>query len=154
MTAKPESKLWAKLKEGTKDLGVFWTRLESWASPGVPDVHGIKEGVSFWLELKVHRLKSLKNIKLSPHQIAWQIRYIGKNGIVKNLVEHPSSATINIFCGKRAMNLRECPITKGELTPDWSSRSPYDWHGLLNHILSSSTSHHNEERIIKDQKRS
>jgi hypothetical protein len=68
------------------------------------------------------------------------------------MVEHPSSATINIFCGKRAMNLRECPITKGELTPDWSSRSPYDWHGLLNHILSSSLSHDKGRKINKDQK--
>ncbi len=41
MGTKPESQLWYKLRDGTKDLGVFWTRLESWASPGVPDLHGI-----------------------------------------------------------------------------------------------------------------
>jgi hypothetical protein len=26
MGAKPESQLWSKLRDGTKDLGVFWTR--------------------------------------------------------------------------------------------------------------------------------
>ena len=31
--SKPESTLWKNLREGTKDLGVFWTRLESWSSP-------------------------------------------------------------------------------------------------------------------------
>ena len=151
MTIKPESKLWQKLREGTKDLGVFWTRLESWSSPGVPDVHGVKDGLSFWLELKVHRLKSLKNIKLSPHQIAWQIRYIGYSGIVMNLVEHPSSATINIFCGSRAMEISGESMIDGPLTPDWSSRSPYDWNGLINHILTSSSPITKEGKIKSSQ---
>ena len=59
----PETKLWKDLKEGTKELGVFWTRIESWAMPGIPDVHGIKNGKSFWLELKVSNLKSPKVFK-------------------------------------------------------------------------------------------
>ena len=92
--SKPESTLWKNLREGTKELGVFWTRLESWSSPGVPDLHGILDGHAFWLELKVHRLNSLNKIALRPHQIAWQIRYSGYSGNVWNLVGHPSSSTI------------------------------------------------------------
>ena len=103
MATKPESTLWKNLREGTKDLGVFWTRLESWSSPGVPDLHGILDGHAFWLELKVHRLNSLNKIALRPHQIAWQIRYSRYSGNVWNLVGHPSSRTINIFRGARAM---------------------------------------------------
>ena len=29
---KPESKFWKALRDGTKSLGVHWTRMESWAS--------------------------------------------------------------------------------------------------------------------------
>ena len=68
---KPESKLWQNLRDGTKHSGVFWTRLESWATPGIPDCHGIIDGFPFWLELKLHSLKSLNYVNLSPHQISF-----------------------------------------------------------------------------------
>jgi len=137
LTSKPESKLWHKLREGTQDLGVFWTRLESWATPGIPDLHGILNGQAFWLELKVHRLKSLKNIALRPHQIAWQTRYFMNKGKVYNLVHHPSSSTLNIFGGGRAIKMGEAKVHE-PLIPDWSCESPFDWHGVIDHILSSS----------------
>ena len=144
MSSKPESQLWYKLRDGTKDLGVFWTRLESWASPGVPDLHGIVNDHPFWLELKVHRLKSLKSITLRPHQIAWQTRYSMNGGSVYNLVHHPSSSTLNIYGGQRAMQI----AGNGESwTPDWSCPTPYDWTGIINHILSSKSSHHKEEDL-------
>ena len=138
--SKPESTLWKNLREGTKELGVFWTRLESWSSPGVPDLHGILDGHAFWLELKVHRLNSLNKIALRPHQIAWQIRYSGYSGNVWNLVDHPFSSTINIFHGSRAMEMTEKRMKDDPLSPDWSSGIPYDWGGVINYILSSSSS--------------
>ncbi len=147
MAAKPESRLWTQLRDGTKDLGVFWTRLESWSTPGVPDLHGVKDGQAFWLELKVHRLKTLKNIQLRPHQIAWQIRYSGESGNVWNLVSHPSSRTINIFHGRRAMEIAGQTEDDGPLAPDWSSGTPYDWAGLINHLLNSSSPFMEEEKI-------
>ena len=133
---KPESKLWRKLKEGTREQDVFWTRLESWATPGIPDLHGIVDGYPFWLELKLHKLKSLNYINLSPHQIAWQIRYSGENGCVLNLVEHPSSTTINIFRGERAIEIGPKRKREGPLIPDWSSCAPYDWKGMIAYIVS------------------
>ena len=51
MSAKPESRLWKTLRDGLTD--VHWTRIESWASPGVPDVNGCAEFGEFWIELKV-----------------------------------------------------------------------------------------------------
>ena len=145
--SKPESTLWKNLREGTKELGVFWTRLESWSSPGVPDLHGILDGHAFWLELKVHRLNSLNKIALRPHQIAWQIRYSRYLGNVWNLVGHPSSRTINIFHGARAMELTEKRTKDDPLIPDWSSGTPYDWAGAINHILSSSRPIIKEEEL-------
>jgi len=148
MGAKPESTLWNKLRDATKDQGVFWTRLESWASPGVPDLHGIKDGHAFWIEMKVHKLKSLKNIALRPHQIAWQIRYSGYSGNVWNLVGHPSSRTINIFHGSRAMELAGQTENDGPLTPDWSSGIPYDWTGMLDFIINHPRPIIKEEEIF------
>ena len=150
MTNKPESKLWAQLREGTKNLGVFWTRLESWSSPGVPDLHGIKDGQAFWLELKVHRLKSLKNIALRPHQIAWQIRYSQQNGNVWNLVSHPSSRTLNIFRGERAIEIADKEV-KGPLSPDWTSGSCYDWREMIRFILNDNQPLRKEKEINNNQ---
>ena len=63
---KPESKLWQMVKKNLPD--VHWTRLESWAMPGVPDVYGIQEGISVFVELKVTRSNK---INLSPFQQNW-----------------------------------------------------------------------------------
>ncbi len=48
---KPESKLWQLMKDNMPDI--FFTRFENWATPGVPDVLGITDGIPFWVELKV-----------------------------------------------------------------------------------------------------
>jgi hypothetical protein len=136
--AKPESQLWSKLKEGTLGLGVFWTRLETWATPGIPDLHGIKGGVSFWLELKVSKLKILNKVDLRPHQIAWQTRYSSVGGSVWNLVSHPSSRSLKLFRGERAMELGEGTKTREPLTPDWETGVPYDWEGLVFFLLTHS----------------
>ncbi len=63
---KPESKLWQMVKKNIPD--VHWTRLESWAMPGVPDVYGIQDGISVFVELKVTRSNK---INLSPFQQNW-----------------------------------------------------------------------------------
>ena len=72
---KPESKFWKELKENCPDI--FWTRQENWAMPGVPDVYGIKDGIPFWVELKV--IKSNK-VNLRPHQIMWNYKHSLKGG--------------------------------------------------------------------------
>ena len=52
---KPESKLWQLIKKNTPKIQ--WTRLESWASFGVPDLLGYNENCGFFmLEMKVTRL--------------------------------------------------------------------------------------------------
>ena len=155
---KPESKLWKHLKQNTESK-VFWTRIESWSLPGVPDLHGIIEGKPFWLELKVHRLKKINSLLLSPHQKLWQIRYSQEKGKVWNLVEHPSSATLFLFCPPDPLSVKqkvrlekENPLVKeyhkkdkdAELVnPVWQSSAPYDWTGLIHQIESSMVSQRN-----------
>lgn len=97
MTKKPESKFGQKLMACTK-AQVHWTRIESWALPGVPDLHGISQGIPFWLELKVTTLLNAiltsANVGARPHQIQWQNSYSRAGGLVRNLVLRPSSKSI------------------------------------------------------------
>ena len=67
MAKKLESKFWQEVKQHTP--GISWTRLESWASAGVPDLLGYnKKGHFFTVELKVTRSNK---VTFSPHQIAF-----------------------------------------------------------------------------------
>ena len=68
---KEESKLWQKVKKNTP--GIRWTRVESWASFGFPDLVGYTEKQGFFtVELKV--TKSNK-VALSPHQIGFHLTH-------------------------------------------------------------------------------
>ena len=68
---KAESKLWQKVKKNTPNI--IWTRVESWASFGFPDLVGYTEKRGFFtMELKV--TKSNK-VTFSPHQIAFHVKH-------------------------------------------------------------------------------
>ena len=68
---KPESKLWQKVKKNTPDI--TWTRIESWASFGFPDLVGYHTTRGFFtMELKVTKGKK---VSFSPHQIAFHIKH-------------------------------------------------------------------------------
>jgi len=68
---KPESKLWQKVKKNTPNI--TWTRVESWASFGFPDLVGYTEKRGFFtVELKVTKSKKLL---FSPHQIGFHITH-------------------------------------------------------------------------------
>ena len=69
--AKDESKFWLEVKKNIKQIS--FTRLESWASAGVPDLLCYNEkGKFFTIELKVEKRKKLI---FSPHQISFHIRH-------------------------------------------------------------------------------
>ena len=68
---KPESKFWHEVKKNITEIS--FTRLESWASAGVPDLLCYnKSGKFFTVELKV---TSSKFIRFSPHQIAFHVKH-------------------------------------------------------------------------------
>ena len=70
MTQKRESKLWKRIKNLNLNAHIF--RIESNTINGIPDVHCIMKGKSFWLELKSN---DLKNYGISKWQINWHIEY-------------------------------------------------------------------------------
>ena len=49
MTAKIESNFGREIK---KNIEAFWFRIENRHGGGIPDIYGIRDGVSIWLELK------------------------------------------------------------------------------------------------------
>jgi len=79
---RPEKKFWQEIKN--KMSNVNWTRIESWASPGVPDLFGVfkgldnKKGIQFWVELKCNKLQK---VIISPKQIAWHYAHTKHGGV-------------------------------------------------------------------------
>jgi|TARA_R110002020_G_scaffold357801_1_gene570120 Holliday junction resolvase len=120
MSAKPESRLWKTLRDGVTN--VHWTRIESWSSPGVPDVNACADFGEFWIELKV-----IKNnrVKLSPHQIAWHVtrsRFGGRSYI---LAREGGRSPLHLFSGHQAKDLADQKI--GEISQMAKIEHPYDW---------------------------
>ena len=83
---RPEKKFWQEIKKKTPNVN--WTRIESWSSPGVPDLFGVfrdnqtNEGYQFWFELKVSKLQK---VNINTKQVAWHYKHCkcgGKSFIV------------------------------------------------------------------------
>jgi hypothetical protein len=112
---KPETKLWKKVKENLPDI--HWTRFENWASPGVPDCYGIKDGISVWVELKV--IHSNK-IVLSPFQKSWNFTHSLKGGRSFIMATTLEESLLYIFPGILApsiASITNCP------SPNWQVKA-------------------------------
>ena len=98
--AKDESKLWLEVKKNIKQIS--FTRLESWASAGVPDLLCYnKKGKFFTIELKVEKRKKLI---FSPHQISFHIRHPNNTFI---LAKAPGPCAPKLYAGKDILSLLE-----------------------------------------------
>jgi hypothetical protein len=127
---KPESRLWQVVKENLPNI--FWTRFENWASPGVPDVHGIKDEIAFWLELKVIRSNK---INLSPHQIMWNYKYSLHGGRSFIMAQALPQRLLYIFPGCLVHSI----ASEGALAaPRWTfPMDPASWDGIQGLFLHS-----------------
>jgi hypothetical protein len=95
---KPESKFWLEVKKNIKEIS--FTRLESWASAGVPDLLCCnKNGKFFTVELKVTKGNF---IKFSPHQIAFHVRHSHNTFILKKAL---GPCDIKLYRGADIMKL-------------------------------------------------
>ena len=111
---KPESKFWKKIKKNTPNIQ--WTRIESWASFGVPDLLGYNDNCGFFMvELKV--AKGPK-VSFSPHQILFHSTRTKRNFI---LLEEAPSSSIKLYPSSAILGLlsdhRETPCAARD---DWS----------------------------------
>ena len=111
---KDESDLWKLLKKNTPEIR--WTRVESWASPGVPDCIGYHDSCGFFMcELKIARSRK---VSFSPHQIMFHSTRKNRNFI---LLEEPRSSSIKLYGSSAIHGLltdhRETPCLALD---DWS----------------------------------
>ena len=100
---KAESKLWQKVKKNTPNI--LWTRVESWASFGFPDLVGYTEKRGFFtVELKVTKSKKLT---FSPHQIAFHVKHPTDTFIL--IAAHDQSTPI-LYPGSAIQELAACGL--------------------------------------------
>ena len=104
-----------------KNIDAQWTRIENRHGGGIPDLYGIKGGVSIWLELKCINKNS---INISPLQISWNNKHFQENGKNYYIVRDARSKIIKLYDGDKGRELKEkgfqCPCT-AEISP------PYNW---------------------------
>ena len=126
MTAKIESNFG---REIVKNINAQWTRIENRHGGGIPDLYGIKGGVSIWLELKCIRINS---INITPLQISWNYKHFQENGKNYFLVKHTEQRIIKLYDGDKGRELKRdgfrvpCIV---ELRP------PYYWKGLSDKLF-------------------
>ena len=118
MTVKPETKFGNEIR---KNIKAFWLPFTITVKAGVPDLIGIKDGVTIFLELKCINKNS---INISPLQISWNYNHFQENGKNYYIVRDTRSKVIKLYDGDKGRELKEqgfkCPSIV-ELRP------PYDW---------------------------
>ena len=87
---KPEPKFWKLIKK--KPPKIQWTRLESWASFGVPDLLGYNDNCGFFMvEMKIARGPK---ISFSPHQKMFHLTRTNRNFI---LLQEPLEGNVKLY---------------------------------------------------------
>ena len=137
MSPKPESRLWKSLRDGV--TGIHWVRIESWASPGVPDVNGCGDFGEFWIELKVTKSN---RVVLSPHQISWHLTRARHSGRSYILAREASRDPLFLFSGNQAKDLADKKIS--QISPMVKITYSYDWTKLMDTIAKDCRSNRSE----------
>ena len=126
MTAKIESNFGREIK---KNIDAQWTRIENRHGGGVPDLYGIRDGVSIWLELKCIKQNS---INISPLQISWNDKHFQENGKNYFLVKHIEQRIIKLYDGDKGKELK----CDGFRVPCiMELRPPYNWDILRDYLF-------------------
>ncbi len=126
MTTKLETKFGNEIR---KNINAFWQPFTITATAGVPDLYGIRDGVSVWLELKCINKNS---INISPLQISWNYNHFQENGNNYYIVRDTRSKVIKLYNGNKGRELKEqgfkCPSI---MTFDY----PYRWIDLEHELF-------------------
>jgi len=126
MTAKIESNFG---REIMKNINAQWTRIENRHGGGIPDLYGIRDGVSIWLELKCINKNS---INISPLQISWNYKHFQENGKNYYIVRDTRSKVIKLYDGDKGRELKR----DGFRVPCiMELRPPYYWKGLSDKLF-------------------
>ena len=97
---KPESKFWQEVKKNITQIS--FTRLESWASAGVPDLLCYNKNNKFFtIELKVTKGNLFR---FSPHQISFHIKHPHNTFILQKAL---GPLSIKLYTGSDILKLHE-----------------------------------------------
>ncbi len=99
-----ESGFWRKLRPLMRAAapGIVVERIESWSTPGFPDVSGTWKGQDFWLELKIIRDG---RVKMRPDQVRWLERRWQAGSWSFILACEPEFGSLFLLDGDRAREL-------------------------------------------------
>ena len=126
MTAKIESNFG---REIVKNIDAHWIRIENRHGGGIPDLYGIRDGVSIWLELKCIKQNS---INITPTQISWNYNHFQENGKNYFLVKHTEQKTLKLYDGDKGRELHR----DGFRVPCiLELRPPYYWERLKDYLF-------------------
>tara|TARA_R100001510_G_scaffold2327_1_gene1806 strand:- start:102 stop:524 length:423 start_codon:yes stop_codon:yes gene_type:complete len=129
---KPESKLWKKVKTNLPDI--FFTRIESWALPGVPDIYGCKDEIMFWIELKT--VTKRNTLQLSPFQKRWHFSHSLQGGRSFIMLETHEPLLLSIFPSSIAISI--AALSPKYAPKSWAMpASPAAWAEIQDYILHS-----------------
>ena len=131
--AKRESDFWKQIQRWTKTstTKLLFTRIESVATPGIPDVLICdSDGHFHFIELKV--ITGFK-VGLRPHQIAWLTRHSHTSAWVlirKQRTNHP--AELYLYHAKDAIELAGEGV---RLPPSTYQLHPFDFDSVFKTII-------------------
>ena len=116
---KDEAKLWKKLSKNTPNI--MWSRIESRASFGIPDVLGYHDSCGFFLvELKLITKENQKKCRFSPHQILFASTMTKRNFILLGVSQGSSPSSVKLYQSSSVLGLladiREVPPLAAD---DW-----------------------------------
>ena len=123
-----ERQLWKNLRDGTKKErpGISLTRLETWATPGVPDVMACDEAGRFHLVELKHTGTAI--VELRPHQVAFLTAHRRASVwlLVRRLHTHENRETSELFLyrGGQALDVRMNGL---HVEPALYWTYPFDW---------------------------
>jgi Holliday junction resolvase len=112
MSKTKESNLYNLIKTTIKN--VHFTRIESYTLNGIPDLHCIYKGRTFWIELKAN---DINNCNLSKYQINWILKYQRQGGKVYILNKTIKQRGLKLYtlspCAVMREDLSTQPNAKG-----------------------------------------
>jgi hypothetical protein len=125
--------LWQTLRQGLP--GAQWSRIESTAGSGVPDVNGFMNGVELWFELKMMKGNRLE---FRQSQVAWIGRRL-KLGATNVFVLARKDDELRLYVPSIVLlppvRVEDKALWIEPGAPALTLRKPFDWAGLWRHCV-------------------
>ena len=139
MASTPESRLSKKVR--TNFTNVHFLKIDSWSTPGMPDLYGLykwgnNNPGTFWMELKCTKINKLG---LSPQQVAINLKLSEYNIPNYILAESLSRRQLKIFPGSVVQDCAKDGFKSMSHVACFDR--PYDWTAVEKSVVQVSPHH-------------